>query len=459
MDSCGAFSSQNQNRRPLKEGAHTNFGTPLALGILIVLQLANFGALAQEPQYAAVIQELTGDVFLIATHGAQGQKVDPAKSEGYVLYVGETLHLNQDAYVKISAFNHHKEVVQRKGPCDYTVPDKATRAVLQSLDGGVVLVAPRSNEPQNLKPENSKGRSFRAGDVLRLGQSASVSLDIYYDDKEVIEKTGECDYTVPQTGAGTDVEKIIDEIQKIAGIGGRTAFGGPPKSAIGTNEYQYNDFVGQNYALPGESSATATPDLSIWHVDVFSPAPDSAVWPEHLEFKWATREQGMPASLTILDQHEATIWSEELEKRLFIEGVWHSAEAENVLAKHEGETVYLRLVAHPEIIDWYSGHLLNTYVGTTVRFRVLSPSELKALNSDLSALGTAPQLLTHILRARVFEKYGMFNQVADEYEEALKLAPNSRSVLQAAISAHHRTGNVWRENELLRRAGNTEGEN
>jgi hypothetical protein len=432
--------------------------TKLATAFVAIFALQSTACWAQEPQYAAVIQKLTGNVFLIATHGAEGQKVDPANSEGHVLYVGETLHLDQDAYVKLAFFGHHEEVKQQNGPSDYTVPENATKAVIENLGGDALLVRKDGGQTQKLNSENYRGRVVHASETIRLSASASVKLRIYYDHKEVVERTGKCDYTVPQTGPGTDVEKIIDEIQKIAGIGGRTAFGGPPKSAIRTDEYQFNDYGGQEYA-PNESFATPTPDLSIWQVDVFSPAPDSAVCPEHLEFKWVTREQGMPASLTILDEHEATLWSKELAKRLFIEGVWHSAEAENVLAKHEGETVYLRLGAHPEILDSYSGHLLNTYVGTTVRFRVLSPAKLKALNSDLSALGKAPQLLKHILRARVFAKYGIFNQVADEYEEALKLAPDSRSVLRAAISAHHRTGNVWRENELLRRAGNVGGEN
>ena len=53
--------------------------------------------------------------------------------------------------------------------------------------------------------------------------------------------------------------------------------------------------------------------------------------------------------------------------------------------------------------------------------------------------------------ARIFAKYEIFNQAAEEYEEALKLAPNSLSVLDATISAHHRTGNFPREEELVKR--------
>jgi hypothetical protein len=416
----------------------------------------NFGALAQEPQYAAVIQELQGEVSLIPTSGAAKQKI-PQSSVPRVLYVGETLHLDQKAHVKIVIFGGRAEEVEENGPLIYSLPAKATKGLVEAFSGEVFLITTPDAKEEKLDLEK-KDRVLHPGETLKLSPRAWAKLRVSYDDEQMLERTGPCDYTVPQPSIKTNVEKIIDEIQKISGIGGRTAFGGPPKSAIKTNEYQYNDYVGQVYALD-ESFATPTPDLSIWQVDVFSPAPDSAVCPKHLEFKWATREQGVPASLTILDQHEATIWSEKLEKRVFVEGVWHSAEAENVLAKHEGETVYLRLGARPEILDWYSGHLLNTYVGTTVRFRVLSPAELIALDSDLSALGKAPQLLKHILRARVFAKYGIFNQVADEYEEALKLAPNSRSVLQAAISAQHRTGNVWRENELLSREGNAGGGN
>ena len=51
-------------------------------------------------------------------------------------------------------------------------------------------------------------------------------------------------------------------------------------------------------------------------------------------------------------------------------------------------------------------------------------------------------------RAYVYSKFGMFNEVADEYEAALRIAPRSRSLLIAVVIAQHRTGNIRREKQL-----------
>jgi hypothetical protein len=60
----------------------------------------------------------------------------------------------------------------------------------------------------------------------------------------------------------------------------------------------------------------------------------------------------------------------------------------------------------------------------------------KKLDHELAVWDSEPDLvLRHIFRAYVFGKYEMFDQVADEYEEALRIEPRSRSLSNAAMWA------------------------
>jgi hypothetical protein len=54
----------------------------------------------------------------------------------------------------------------------------------------------------------------------------------------------------------------------------------------------------------------------------------------------------------------------------------------------------------------------------------------------------------HLGIARAFTVHQMFTEAAEEYEAALKYAPDSTDLLRRTIAAHQRTGNTPREKEL-----------
>jgi hypothetical protein len=226
----------------------------------------------------------------------------------------------------------------------------------------------------------------------------------------------------------TDIKNIIDAVQEIAGVGGRTAFGGPPAHSIISTQNIYTWGAGDT-------------DLVI-----FSPAPDSVVAPEQLDFQWTPAFQNAKgARLWISDDQGTELWREGVPgEGLMRAGCsdYHSISptARQALTKQENSVLFLNV----EIL--FEG---GREKRCTVRFRILSNEQKKALHADLSVWDNEPsEVLKHVFRAHVFAKYKMFNEVANEYDEALKIEPHSDSIFNAAISAHHRTGNFCREREL-----------
>jgi hypothetical protein len=85
-------------------------------------------------------------------------------------------------------------------------------------------------------------------------------------------------------------------------------------------------------------------------------------------------------------------------------------------------------------------------------FTVLSVAEENDLKQDLKTWDSdSESLMNHIGRASVFNQYRMFSHVAEEYEQALVMAPRSRDLLLRTIEAQRLIGNLVRVKELQRR--------
>lgn len=89
----------------------------------------------------------------------------------------------------------------------------------------------------------------------------------------------------------------------------------------------------------------------------------------------------------------------------------------------------------------------------SVSFDVLASEDVALLQSDLKAWdaeATDP-LFRHLGRAGMYSQHRLFLEVAEEYEKALALAPDSAALLARTIEAHDRNGNVPRSRELAAR--------
>lgn len=175
-------------------------------------------------------------------------------------------------------------------------------------------------------------------------------------------------------------------------------------------------------------------------IPVFAPSPHSVVMPQKFVIRWKTA----PALRTItlvIETPEGELW-----RRDAVAGTHGSiipTNARRALATYRasgGEgPLFLNL------IDGDGKKIL-------VSFSLISEAGEQSLKKDLSFWDAEPvPFIAHVGRASVFTRARMFADAAEEYEEALKGAPESRDVLISTIAAHQRTGNIDRANELMKR--------
>jgi hypothetical protein len=84
-----------------------------------------------------------------------------------------------------------------------------------------------------------------------------------------------------------------------------------------------------------------------------------------------------------------------------------------------------------------------------VPFAVMSQHSEELLQQELAQCAADEKgAFLHICRAAVFSRFKIFPQVADEYDAALSLLPDSEDMLQNAIAVNERIGNVPRAQAL-----------
>lgn len=81
-------------------------------------------------------------------------------------------------------------------------------------------------------------------------------------------------------------------------------------------------------------------------------------------------------------------------------------------------------------------------------FRLFTQAEEKALQQKIAVLKEDNEMLLHIGRAAIYLQTNLFIEAANEYEEALKLAPDSLDLLNATAAMQDNAGVVKRSEEL-----------
>jgi len=87
----------------------------------------------------------------------------------------------------------------------------------------------------------------------------------------------------------------------------------------------------------------------------------------------------------------------------------------------------------------------NTHV---VSFSLLTPPTEEELQQMLAEWNSRDTLVRELGRASTYSAFGLFVEAAQEYESALREAPNSSLLLQLTAEAERRTGNSVRADEL-----------
>lgn len=86
-----------------------------------------------------------------------------------------------------------------------------------------------------------------------------------------------------------------------------------------------------------------------------------------------------------------------------------------------------------------------------VSFSLLTPPDEEKLRQMLDEWNSRDALVREIGRASTFSAFGLYVEAAEEYESALREAPNSSLLLQLTAEAERRTGNLIRADELTQK--------
>ena len=174
---------------------------------------------------------------------------------------------------------------------------------------------------------------------------------------------------------------------------------------------------------------------------VYSPSKNSLVMPDTFFMAWNPHAVTRDLTVIIRDSAGRVVWKKESINGAT--GFLASGEAQQNLKKYRAK--------------FGQGPLSLTMVKSygdkiTVDFSLLSVQGEQSLKQDLDFWGLgAGRLIRHMGRASLFADYEMYPQAAEEYEAALKLAPESLDLLKRTIQAHCDTGNFARIEQLKRR--------
>ena len=175
---------------------------------------------------------------------------------------------------------------------------------------------------------------------------------------------------------------------------------------------------------------------------IFEPAPGGSILPDKLVVRWRTRPP--------LDQLTLILQSDSGKPLLEIPGIDGST---GTLDSPPLRAALLKLRTDAPAITTAKLILKRPApeAASTSSFDILSEHQEQELQTQLLQAATLDGPLAHIVRAGIFIVYKAYGQVAAEYGSALEQAPDSVDLLQAALGAYSRIGDLHRAQEISNR--------
>ena len=279
---------------------------------------------------------------------------------------------------------------ERRGPVGF----------IEDISGVVILK--RSGKRITLDSKRDMGRRLLPGDSLLPTKGARLSVRIGMESNHLDGNSSW--FNIPNTVSSRSADPFRRAIEEYGRIGGRT------RNVI---------------------------RKSI----VFSPADDSVVTPALFVIRWAPARKNCVATIELQKAQGEVLWQEKNVNS-------SSGELNSETARQALERYRSTPDAGPVRLKF------NDTCGNRDHsdFTLLPINEDDSLNQELKFWGSdRDSLMNHLGRAAVFNQYRMFSLVADEYEQALALAPMSRDLILRTIEAQSLIGNSTRVKELERR--------
>lgn len=276
-------------------------------------------------------------------------------------------------------------------------------AIIEKISGAVIL--DHNGKQITLNPKTDIARRLFAGDRLYCKKGAKLTLRTGKKPTELDGNSNWFTISAPRSSRS--------------------------ETAIQTALAAYGRVGGRNRRTHGKSI-------------LFSPADDSVVVPELFTVRWVPTRKNCVAAIEMQGPDG--------------EILWEAKNLDGASGKQDAEAARQALRTYRKGNQTGSVRLkLTDSCGTASHsdFTVLSAEDENSLHEELRVWDSEHEtLIKHLGRASVFSQYQMYSHVADEYEQALALAPTSRDLLLRTIEAQRLIGNMKRAKELERRLKN-----
>jgi hypothetical protein len=174
---------------------------------------------------------------------------------------------------------------------------------------------------------------------------------------------------------------------------------------------------------------------------ILLPSEGSVVKANQFEIRWIPSENGSTIAISIRTKSGQVLW-----QAAKVSGATGSLDSSDVREKLEQ---YRKSGAQEALILSLRDPEKNE---SSIEFSLISPHAEEKLRQELAQWDEeSNDLVRYIGRAAVFNRHRMLVEATMEYDAALTLAPESRDLLESAISAHHQIGDYVVERELIRR--------
>ncbi len=181
---------------------------------------------------------------------------------------------------------------------------------------------------------------------------------------------------------------------------------------------------------------------------LWSPAADSAIRAQNFRLRWNPPRTAEPFSVTISRADGSKLWSvDAIDSARSGLNPRQEAEVAGLLLRERSQSAPQR----------YSVTISSDRQGSPkTTFSVISSADETRLQAQLARWDQSAEdpLVRAIARAEVCRNANLIYEVADEYDRALVLAPESVTLLQADLAMHRQIGDLARSKELAVRLGN-----
>ena len=311
---------------------------------------------------------------------------------------------------------------------------KPCRALTLALLAGTAFAAVANSRAQGQELEPVAGRILNVQCVAKLmkkGTTKEIPL-VYPRDVDLGLTAGD-QVRCAEPGSSGFLDVLVSKgIQrlKVSKVG----FPIPPLPSFPKDAKQ-DDLIAKqlsDYGVSGATRGHAADSRILW------PAESGVVLPEHFVIRWKPVSGKVSVSI-MSDTKDATIWGPaEVEGS---QGSLQSDEISSALSNYKKKSASPRLVltvTFGDPSDWEESH-----------FVMLSNRQEQELDAQLDFWAKQPNdLAIHLGRGYSFLSHGLFADAAEEYEAALKAAPESPYLLARAIEADRLAGRPSRAREL-----------